>query len=232
MRSRIGSAANSLGRSACSWPGIASPSSLERRILANALWAQVGSCTQQRRLRHRSARVLTGTAWTEVRSWYKHRRSSPTDSSYCGCVAAAICTWRRWRFLGAAYLTAPACDVSHLEAHGGRQWSGAEHRPRILTGTPHRPTSRPLCGGHSSVGRAPGCGLGCHGFESRCSPHPWTETRSGRKRCRRRLLDDRYGRCRFLRGTAGPASRSSMIDTGRLRPAPSSGRGGGVRMGA
>src|ERR1700677_3902688 len=48
----------------------------------------------------------------------------------------------------------------------------AEHRPRILTGTPHRPTSRPLDGGHSSVGRAPGCGLGCHGFESRCSPHP------------------------------------------------------------
>ena len=27
-------------------------------------------------------------------------------------------------------------------------------------------------GGHSSVGRAPGCGPGCHGFESRCSPHP------------------------------------------------------------
>ena len=28
-------------------------------------------------------------------------------------------------------------------------------------------------GGHSSVGRAPGCGLGCRGFESRWSPqHP------------------------------------------------------------
>ncbi len=25
-------------------------------------------------------------------------------------------------------------------------------------------------GGHSSVGRVPDCGSGCHGFESRCSP--------------------------------------------------------------
>src|SRR3954453_12985482 len=33
-----------------------------------------------------------------------------------------------------------------------------------------------LDGGHSSVGRAPGCGLGCHGFESRCSPHPFRMT--------------------------------------------------------
>src|SRR3712207_68319 len=35
--------------------------------------------------------------------------------------------------------------------------------------TLHRPG---LCGGHSSDGRAPGCGPGCHGFESRWSPHP------------------------------------------------------------
>ena len=36
---------------------------------------------------------------------------------------------------------------------------------------PEGPKRGPPDGGHSSVGRAPGCGPGCHGFESRCSPH-------------------------------------------------------------
>src|SRR5208337_2015424 len=44
---------------------------------------------------------------------------------------------------------------------------------------PNGTTPRGLDGGRSSVGRAPGCGLGCRGFESHRSPHPVLMTSPG-----------------------------------------------------
>jgi hypothetical protein len=41
--------------------------------------------------------------------------------------------------------------------------------------------SVPVCGGCSSVGRAPGCGPGCRGFKSHHPPHPVTFQDHGRQ---------------------------------------------------
>ena len=43
--------------------------------------------------------------------------------------------------------------------------------------SPSAPFARHLCGGHSSVGRAPDCDSGGRGFEPHCPPH-YIEKRS------------------------------------------------------
>ena len=69
---------------------------------------------------------------------------------------------------------------------GDRRGAGADAgldrgapRPRVDGGGGLAlfPAAWTPCGGHSSVGRAPGCGPGCHGFESRWSPHPFPPPR-------------------------------------------------------
>ena len=71
-------------------------------------------------------------------------------------------------------------------ASGRRCWTRRSRGSRVTSPRAPRPMRRaavdgrrliglnapPADGGRSSVGRAPGCGLGCRGFESHRSPHP------------------------------------------------------------